>query len=287
MDARRHKTAGLTLIEMTLVIATITLLVGFAIPAVKALVGSFQSEGAVKSMIDAALSSARAMAMSKQRYVGVRFQKLCVSDDPAAPLKGLLDAPQYMIFIIHDPTAAPRGTNLANGFRAVEGLEPVKLPSTIGVMADPILLAGGIASMSPALVPNVNDQLTFSIIFTPSGRVVAHAVRVRNKDGEYQPFNDVGSQKTSNDDVFNSVVNICGYKQGMFIEDDYSVVGADGLNLGLGEESSVTTFWIYDTVTLRAAVNGGVGTTMRYLSELRMHKPVYVSPYTGHVVSPE
>ena len=108
----------MTLIEMTLVVATIALLVGFALPAVRSMMGSFHSEGGAKSMVEAALSSARAMAVSHQRYVGVRFQKQCIAKDPARPLERLMEAPQYMIFIMHDKDQ----TGLGSGFRAIEGL---------------------------------------------------------------------------------------------------------------------------------------------------------------------
>jgi Tfp pilus assembly protein FimT len=63
MYLRAHRAKGLTLIEMTLVIATIALLVGFGVPAVRVLIHSFQSESGTRSMIGAALSSARAMAV--------------------------------------------------------------------------------------------------------------------------------------------------------------------------------------------------------------------------------
>ncbi len=286
MYGRTHKTAGLTLIETTLVVATIALLVGFALPAVRSLVGSFQSEGAVKSMISGALSSARAMAMSKQRYAGVRFQKLCTSDDPTDPLKGVLDAPQYMIFIMHDPAPEPYGTGLANGFRAIPGLEPIKLPGTMGVIDLNILFGGRFTG--PGDSRYQSDVTTFSIIFAPSGRAVVHAVRVRNKDGVYQPRNDPGSTKTSYDDVFNSIDNVCRGRLGMFLEDDYSPSKngyADGMELKLGEEDSVTAFWIYDSATLRTLAKGIPAEMTVYLDGLRTEKPVYVSPYTGHLIS--
>ena len=132
MYRRARRTTGLTLIEMTLVIATVALMVGFAVPAVRVLVHSFQSGTGITSMVNAALSSARAMAVSRQRYVGVRFQKACTSTDPTDPLKGLMDAPQYMIFITHEEPKLIGG--LANGFRAMPGLDPIKLPDTMGVM---------------------------------------------------------------------------------------------------------------------------------------------------------
>ena len=68
MDCRAHKKSGLTLIEMTLVIATIALLAGFGLPALRSLVHSFESQSGTRSMISAALSSARSMAVRNQKY---------------------------------------------------------------------------------------------------------------------------------------------------------------------------------------------------------------------------
>ena len=295
MYGRRHRTIGLTLIETTLVVATIALLVGFAVPAVKALIHSFHTEGGARSMVSAALNSARTMAVSKQRYVGVRFQKLCTSDDPLDPLKGLMEAPQYMIFIMHDPADPPNGTGLVIGFRAIPGLEPIKLPETMGVMmlSNPWSggTAGGIAFALAVgdLADQLSDATTFSIVFSPSGRLVVHDVRVRNRDGKYQPSNDLGSTKVSRDDVFNSVENICRRGQGRFIQDDYCPRKnkyPDGADLALGEEPSVTNFVIYDRATLRAASAGrGLRDTTEYLVRLDTEERLYVSSYTGSLIS--
>jgi len=283
MYGRRHRTIGLTLIETTLVVATMALLVGLALPAVKALVHSFQTESGVRSMIGAALNSARTMAVSRQRYVGVRFQKRCTSNDPLDPLKGLLDAPQYMIFIMHDP----QHTNLDNGFRAIEGLEPIKLPDLIGVLD---LSPGDLARVSGKLAGGLSGATTFSIIFAPSGRLIVHDVRIRNRDGVYQPRNDPASTKVSYDDVFNSVDNICLYKEGIFIQDDYSLVNPsrDGIELGLGEEPSVTNFVIYDAALVRTLYGAHTGPDpdlANYLNTLRTQKSIHVSSYTGQLIS--
>jgi hypothetical protein len=287
MHGRTHKTLGLTLIEMTLVIGTMVLLVGFAVPAVRSLTHSFQSEGAVKSMIDAALSSARAMAMTRQRYVGVRFQKLCTSDDPADPLKGILDAPQYMIFIMSEEPK--KIGNLRNGFRAVDGLDPVKLPSTVGVMD----LGGSlVAPVDPARDATLADATTFSIVFSPSGRLLVHSVRARNRQGRYQPRNDPGSGNMAHDDIFNSPENICLYHEGKFIQDDYSNSKnsnstKESVEFGLGEESSVTSFVIYDTATLRTFYKSGaqpLTALSDYLNTLSTEKSVHVSSYSGHLI---
>ena len=280
MYGRARRTIGLTLIEMTLVIATIALLVGFAVPAVRALVQAFQSEGGVKSMISAALNSARTMAAAQQKYVGVRFQRLCTSDDSANPLKGLLNAPQYMIFIEY-------ADDLANGFKAVEGLEPVKLPDTIGVI-DLRQVTNDAEIDEPF---ELSDSTTFSIVFAPSGRVVVHNVRVRNRDGINRPLGSLVPPNPSFDDVFNVADTIIGrlygrtfIQRGRFIQDDYP--RDDSLQaLGLGEEASCTGFVVCEVLKLRKAYEMGAAWT-GYLSKLAP-ETVYVSPYTGGLISPD
>jgi type II secretory pathway pseudopilin PulG len=278
MARRARRTTGLTLIEMTLVIGTMALLMGIAVPAVRSMMKSFQTEGGVRSMIDAALSSARAMAMSNQAYVGVRFQKLCTSDNPLDPLRDVLNAPQYMIFIMHEEPKRIGG--LANGFRAVEGLDPIKLPDTMGVMD----LTGVTSDATIDELTELSDATTFSIVFAPSGKLAVHEVRVRNRNGTYRPNNSPGSTQTSTDDVFNSVDNICRYQQGMFIQDDYSRRnGTDNVEFGLGKEDSRTSFVIYELPTLRAAYGARAPWTA-YLSKLAT-EALHVSPYAGSLIS--
>jgi hypothetical protein len=285
MNGRTRRTIGLTLIEMTLVIATVALMVGFAVPAVRVLVKSFQSEGGVISMVNAALNSARTMAVSRQRYVGVRFQKLCTSPDPANPLKGLMDAPQYMIFIVHDEAKDSGG--MGDGFRAMEGLEPIKLPGAMGVMELNWIRNDGDIDEPFEL----SDATTFSIVFSPAGKLIVHSVRVRNQDGVYRPDNAAGGGKVSRDDVFNSAVNICQaspLRQGMFLQDDYFPQKnrsrqTDNLNYGLGEEPSCTSFVIYEVPQLRVVYDRKTAWT-EYLSRLAA-KAFYVSPYTGNLIS--
>jgi hypothetical protein len=282
MHGRAHKTAGLTLIEMTLVIATIIVLIGLALPAVKGLVHSFESEGGARSMIAAALNSARTMAVSKQRYVGIRFQKACTSDDPTNQLKGLLDAPQYLVFITHDEY---RAMNIEYGFHAIEGLEPIKLPDTVGVMD-----LSGVqrdVDLDPRVPRLLNNATAFSIVFSPSGRLIVQNVRIRNRDGVNQPDNTAGSTKPSMDDVFNSYTNIIRYNCGMFIQDDYPDARAtEYLDLGLAQEPSCKSFVIYDRNAFRRVYERGTAWT-QYLQGLSSRSSLYVSSYTGNLISSE
>ncbi|MFA6175201.1 MAG: prepilin-type N-terminal cleavage/methylation domain-containing protein [Phycisphaerae bacterium] len=115
--------SGLTVVELLVVIGIIAVVVAISLPAFNAMQKSFDSTGA-EGMISAALSTARTLAISRQQYVGVRFQ---TSYDPA----DVLDEEQYMIFVIFDNT---NNYEWVCGFVAIEGYKPMKLPSNIGVI---------------------------------------------------------------------------------------------------------------------------------------------------------
>ncbi len=264
---------GLTLVETTLVVATIALLVGLAVPAVRAMIDSFQSEGGTKSIIHAALSAARTMAVTHQRYVGVRFQKACRSDDPANPLKGLLDAPQYMVFIVHEERKV---LDLAQGFRALDGHEPIKLPDTIGVMD----LTKVRSDVDLDELRELSDATTFSIVFSPAGKLLMRDVRVRNRQGYADTRTNT---QVSRDDVFNKKAQV-DLGVGLLYQDDYFGDAASAYaNLGLGEETSCTSFILYDRQAFRRAYEKGRAWT-ECLRGLSMDM-VYVSPYTGDLIS--
>ena len=263
----KSRQSGITLTEMTVVIAVVALLGSLGLPAVRMLFNSFESQSGGRAVISAALSTARAIAAKEQRYVGVRFQKD-------------LDGNQYMVFIVHDPAPKPYGTNLTNGFRAVEGLEPIKLPDSVGVM-DLMVRINRSPTQSgadddadrrievddfddPAYIA---DTAGFSIVFSPSGKMVIHNVRVRNRDGDYRPLN----LNDSMDDIFNSPENITNFNTGMFVQDDYA-------ELGWGAESSRNRFVIYDR-----SLFGKMNKVERfgYLNGL---EAIYINPYTGTMI---
>ncbi len=265
----RTKQYGFTLTEMTLVVATIALLLGLGLPAVRMLIRSFESDSGTRSMINAALSNARAVAARDQRYAGVRFQQ----DS---------DGRQYMIFIVHDFEK----TGLNPGFRAVEGSKPIKLPENSRVMDLIVRTNHGTSSASAASPLDepltqaylddtyyLRDTSAFSIVFSPNGKLVTRTVRVRNRDGIYQPDNGT-SDRVSADSVFNSPTNITNLGVGQFIQDDYA-------DLGLGAESSRNRFVIcdknhFDKLDIRDKFN--------YLNRLEL---IYINPYTGTMIQPD
>jgi len=121
--ARNRKHLGMTLIEITVVVAIIATLVGFGAPAVRALLKSFQSESATRAMVQSALDTARTLAMANQRPIGVRFQKAYDWTLPADQQP----TGQYMIFVTHMPL--PTEIGYAREFHALMGHKPIPLPS--------------------------------------------------------------------------------------------------------------------------------------------------------------
>jgi len=270
------KRKGVTLPEMTVVVAIVALMVGLTIPAANMLLNSFESQSGAKSTISAALASARAIAIKNQRYAGIRFQK---RHDPANPI----DASQYIIFIIQDPNV------MAFGFKAVEGIQPIKLPDSIGVMdltivptrdiADPIRPTSQIRIDDPALGGDaaINDDIklsdttTFSIIFSPAGKLVIHGVRIRNRNGL--------TNNNSRDDIFNTDYNVDSAGIAMFYQDDYFGTGGNP-DYGLGPEPSRNSFVIYETKILKQT-----DFNRRWTDYLNRLKPVFINPYTGTIVN--
>jgi hypothetical protein len=191
-----------------------------------------------------------------------------------------------MVFITLEDTKKMGG--LTKGFRAVDGIEPIKLPDTVGVID--VTHVASDADIDD--VVELNDATAFSIVFSPSGKLVVHDVRVRNQQGVSRPNNDAGAANTSMDEVFNSVYNIATYGRGMFIQDDYSIRNPSPVHqdpdYGLGEEPSRTSFVLYDRLRFRQAFKKATGTVWsEYLSDAARKGLVHVSPYTGTLISPK
>ena len=278
------KRKGTTLAEMTVVIGIAALMLGLAVPAVNMLLNSFESESGAKSIISSAMASARAIASKEQCYAGIRFQKRY---DLANPI----GASQYIIFIIKENDKNASG-NLVNGFRVVDGIQPIKLPDSIGVMdlyyePDSFSPVGDGMLDSDVKAGNATvftDVTTFSIIFSPSGKLVIHNVRVRNRDGVTQGTEDTSAWGKSQDDVFNTFSRITNPVNpvGMFLQDDYyaGYAGSPVIPLGLGPEPSRNSFIIYDTKKLKQTDQN-----LRWTNYLSQLKRIYINPYTGTIIN--
>jgi prepilin-type N-terminal cleavage/methylation domain-containing protein len=262
MNYKLRTKHGLTLTEMVVVVSIVAVFTVLGLPAIRAFIRSVESEGGTKAMISAALSSGRAIAARQQRYAGVRFQNKYQEDGRGC---------QYMIFIVHEEPSKMGGLTI--GFRAVEGIEPIKLPDSVGVMD---LRINGNEKIDldneMSTTEDFNDTTTFSIVFSPSGKLVIHDVRVRNRNGKYQPANP----NESRDDIFNSPVNIIDNKTGMFVQDDYPSSGFD-------KEPSRNSFIIYDK-TIFEKLNPNSRYT-DYLEDLAKKEVVYINPYTGTMIN--
>jgi hypothetical protein len=218
------------------------------------------------------LASARAIAAKEQRYAGIRFQKRYDPNNPD-PLK----ASQYIIFVVHDPTLT--GT-YGFGFRAVEGIQPIKLPDSIGVMdffvvsdrnrPNPINPNSQTIITTNADIDEYRELLdttTFSIIFSPAGKLVVHGVCAWNRDG--------GSGNSSHDDIFNTVLNVETNRIAMFYQDDWADPSA------FGPEPSRNSFIIYETKKFKQAYNNGNA----YSGYLSLLNRFYINQYTGTIIN--
>jgi hypothetical protein len=239
---------------------------------------SFETQSGAKTLISTALASARAIAAKEQHYAGVRFQQ-----DSAGN--------QYMIFIVQDPAI------MAYGFRAVEGVKPIKLPDKVSVTDLTILVARNLRNpVNPTEVRldddknNLNDAekdalidefrevtdiTTFSIIFSPSGKLVVHGIRVRNRNGR--------TDDSSNDNIFNTKNNVdAGI--GMFYQDDYFSAAWPALSLG-PEPSRNSFVIIYEKDKFQQAFGKGRAWS-DYLAQTVPHR-IYINPYTGTMILPD
>jgi prepilin-type N-terminal cleavage/methylation domain-containing protein len=143
--------AGFSLIEMMVVVVIVGLLTAMAMPMLPWMLKT-NREGAAHDLIRGFLTLARAHAAQTQKYAGIRFQQ---------SYAGV----QYIVLIEYadDPTNN-------NGFVAVANTKPIALPD-------------GIATSIINNTGNVNDDCTFSIVFSPTGQLVTKMVEVCPESG--------------------------------------------------------------------------------------------------------
>jgi len=252
---KRTKQFGMTLTEMVLVIAAVAVMAALAVPAVDALLKGFESEGQTKAMISSALASARANAMKHRRYAGIRFQKAYNPDHSTDYSKWQ----QYMIPIIHDYQA----TGLSGGFRALPGAQPIRMPRSMEVMD----LRLGDSDSTPSNFGDGSsdflDTTSFSIVFSPSGRLVVRDVRI--------------AEANQYDDIFNTSTRVEENGEAMF--------HMDGQIGGLQEEPSRQFLIIYNKSRFYNLPAGQRYDD--YLRELDDNRRYYVNPHLGRLIKPQ
>jgi len=250
------KQSALTLTEMVVVIATVALLTAFSLPAIKALHRSFASAGSTQAVISAALSTARAIAESQHRYAGVRFQQ------------SLDGKNQYMVFIINDPNLDDAQSSIwlwkeTYAFRAIESNKPIKLPENIGVMDLKLGNAGIPLGSNPQFDNNaILDTTTFSLVFSPNGKLVIRFVPVLRKN-----FLDA---------IFNAPSN----NPNPMFQDDYDDFPPPW---PYQQEFSRNSFVIYEKDRFNQALANGVPWS-GYLENESLNA-VYINPYTGTMIN--
>jgi prepilin-type N-terminal cleavage/methylation domain-containing protein len=258
---------AMTLTELLVVMSVMVILLAIAAPVAKKLSQSLGESTGTRSIIAAAMSNARAIAVRDQKYAGVRFQQ-----DSGGK--------QYLVLIIHDPNAVRlNGYSLANGFRAIQGKRPMALPDDVGVISCRVQsdyddgtttdwdLTDNPTAANTGLNNDAgrNDAATFSIVFSPSGKFVVHPVRVYS----------VGV----NDAVFNSkaavIANTAKFRRDAG-EDTSKDIDAQQ---GYQEENSVPSFKIYSKKELDK-----VDATLRWSGYLSGLDKEFVNPYTGELI---
>lgn len=244
--------------EELVVVAAAALLLFLSMPAIRTLFDQMHTPSGVQATISSALATAKAIAAREQKYAGIRFQH---AYDTANPLKSPLTQPQYIIFIIYDGEIG-NGVQGNLGCRAVEGFEPIELPKHVGVM-DLMINQNQVVDTDGEISSDTDllDTTTFTILFSPSGKLIVHGLWVRNRDN---------GSATSNDDVFNTQINV-GNGIAMFLH--------DGEIAALNIEPSRRSFIIYDRNEFK-----GINSGSRWTNYLQDIEPVYINPYTGTII---
>lgn len=253
---------AMTLTELLVVISVMAIMLAAAVPVARKLAESLGESTGAKSIIAAAMSNARAIAIRDQKYAGVRFQQ----DSTGR---------QHVILIIHDPNAVRiNGYPVANGFRAIPGKKPMAMPDDVKVLScrvqklyddlktDDRDLADDPASANLCLTtdPGRNDAATFSIIFNPSGKFVVHLVHVYNAG--------------VNDTVFNSKIKV-NAGNAKFRQDELEAFEQNGFQ----EENSVPGFKIYSKKEFDK-----VAASLRWTNYLYKLDKEFINPYTGEMI---
>lgn len=268
-----QKQSGFTLVELLVAMSIIVIVGAISLVSINAIMDSFDSSSYAISMIDAALSGARATAIKEGKYAGIRFQR---EYDPA----GFDKASQYMIPIILPNVNDMNKTK--DCYVAVKGKRPAKIPDSLIVMEtyrydysqSPVtdIMVGDDELKD---TQGVRNATSFVVLFTPSGKTVIRFAQVRNSDGEENP----SDSSDSSDRIFNSEINVRA-NVGRFYQ-DYKKGGTDEIP-GLWKEPTRDSFYVLNREDFEK-----VDPSKRYtdfLVDVKDASTYYLNPYNGKII---
>jgi prepilin-type N-terminal cleavage/methylation domain-containing protein len=279
LNHERHcSNSGFTLVENLVALSIIVIVSGLGLFGIHSFLESYESGGQTQFQIAAALSNARAIAAREGRCAGVRFQR-------AYNPQGFDKADQYMIFIIKSDLNNASRYDM-DSFHAVEGKKPIKLSGSVMVMSTGTGSYGGLINSDSSIdtEAELRDALTFSIIFSPSGRLIKPQVLVRNKDNVANPDNE-GGIRISYDSVFNSFSNVTStdklYQAGQFFQDNANSGAIDPID-GLEQETAADALMIFSREDFENVDPG-----YRWSDFLDFVKPFNINTYSGELIDPQ
>ncbi|AQQ70121.1 Tfp pilus assembly protein FimT [Limihaloglobus sulfuriphilus] len=270
--------SGFTLVENLVALSIIVIVGSLGLFSIHSFLDSYESGGQTQFQIAAALSNARAIAAREGRCAGVRFQR---EYDP----QGFGKADQYMIFIIKSDLNNASSYDM-DSFHAVDGKKPIKLSGSVMVMSTETGSYGGPVSSDSSIdtEEELRDALTFSVVFSPSGRLIKPQVLVRNRDNAANPDNEGGSS-ISYDAVFNSFRNVTSqdkfYQAGQFFQDNANSGAVDPID-GLEQEAAVDALMLFSREDFENVDPG-----YRWSDFLVFVKPFNINTYSGELIDPE
>ena len=238
---------GFTLVEMLVVMALMAAVLALVLPAYSLII-----EGAKQSQMDnaikAALGAARTHAIKTQKYAGVRFQ---------FDRDGWRKGRQYAVLI-------EKGTDLSNTYQfvAVPNIRPLTMPKGMGVIVE--------SGVNFDTDDEILDGTTFSILFSPRGKLSVLTVQMYRRDDNDTIFGNQAAVQ-SNPEPGEPPAPLLYYDNNSWDQTD-SVSWAE-------YEPSMLGLYVFDVATI-----GGMKPGERYDRYVSKLAPVLINRYTGSII---